>query len=64
MLLPVTILLLFVNSFFVIMLTSSPPSSHINSPDMVHVSHVSEAAEWLDGAVVGRGKQEDRREGR
>ena len=46
------------------MLTSSPPSSHVTNPDMVYVCHVSEAAEWLDGAVGGGGKQEDRQEGR
>ena len=45
------------------MFTSSPPSSHVTNPDMVHVRHVSEVAEWLDGAVGGGGKQEDRREG-
>ena len=31
---------------------------------MAHICHVTEAAEWLDGAVGGRGKQEDRGEGR
>ena len=44
------------------MLTSSSPSSHVTNLDMAHVSHVSEAADWLDGAVGGRGKQEFRRE--
>ena len=42
------------------MLTSSPPSSDETNPEMVHVRHVSEAAKWLDGAVSGGGKQEDR----
>ena len=46
------------------MLTSSPPSSHVTDPDMVHVRHVSEVAEWLDGAVGGEGNQEERGEGR
>ena len=45
------------------MLTSSPPSSHVTNPDMVHVRHVGEVVEWLDGTVGGRGKQEDSREG-
>ena len=31
---------------------------------MAHLRHVTEAAEWLDGAVGGGGKQEDRGEGR
>ena len=31
---------------------------------MARLRHVTEAAEWLDGAVGGGGKQEDREEGR
>ena len=31
---------------------------------MAHLRHVTEAAEWLDGAEGGWGKQEDRWEGR
>ena len=43
---------------------SRPPSSHVTNPDMAHLCHVSEAAEWLDGAVGDGGKQEDRQEER
>ena len=45
------------------MLTSSPSSAHVTNPDMVHVRHMSEVAEWMDGTVGGGGKQEDRQKG-
>ena len=54
----------FLNIFFVTMHTSCPPSSHVINPDMTRVRHVSEAAEWLDGAAGGECMQEDRQEGR
>ena len=61
MLLLVTILFIVLNSFFVTMHASRSPSSYVTNPDMAHVHHVSEAAEWLDGTVGDEGKQEGRR---
>ena len=43
---------------------SHPPYSHVTNPDMVHVHHVSEVAEWLDWTEGGGGKQADWWEGR
>ena len=54
----------FLNSCFVTMRTSRPPSFHVTILDMAHVCRVNEGAEWLDEAMGGEYVQEDRQEKR